>query len=62
MVLGNKNCLTEFKYPPGCTAPECDYRATWKFDDSRQDVAFEITAKELGRWTGIGFSKDGNMV
>lgn len=28
---------------------------------ARKDVHFEISSKELGRWTGIGFSRDGSM-
>uniref|UniRef100_A0A0N5AE40 TIL domain-containing protein n=1 Tax=Syphacia muris TaxID=451379 RepID=A0A0N5AE40_9BILA len=55
------SCETEFRYPTGCEGSACDYVAKWEYSTSNKDVRFEISAKELGRWTGIGFSRDGNM-
>ncbi len=55
----------EYGFPAGCgneNGPACDYHAKWEFDPENEDVHFEISARELGRWTGIGLSRDGNMV
>ncbi|CAJ0932371.1 unnamed protein product, partial [Mesorhabditis belari] len=54
-------CETEYRYPPSCVESACDYIARWNYDAQRQDVKFEISSKDLGRWTGIGFSRDGKM-
>lgn len=55
-------CDREFKYPPGCKQPTCDYVANWTYVPQLQEVMFQVSAREIGRWTGIGFSRDGNMV
>ncbi|VDK18293.1 unnamed protein product [Anisakis simplex] len=60
-IQPTSSCETEFRYPTGCEGAACDYIAKWEYSMSRKDVRFEITAKEVGRWTGIGFSRDGNM-
>lgn len=55
-------CQKEFKFPTGCQLPACDYYATWNYNPEKEVVNFQISSKELGRWTGIGFSTTGNMV
>ncbi|KAL3995632.1 DOMON domain family protein [Acanthocheilonema viteae] len=55
------SCETEYRYPAGCSDAACDYIAKWEYSMARKDVKFEISSKELGRWTGIGFSRDGQM-
>uniref|UniRef100_A0A0N5D296 DOMON domain-containing protein n=1 Tax=Thelazia callipaeda TaxID=103827 RepID=A0A0N5D296_THECL len=55
------SCEMEYRYPTGCEGPTCDYVAKWEYNIARKDVKFEISSKELGRWTGIGFSRDGQM-
>ena len=50
-------CETEYRYPENCQKEECEYTASWKYDSAKQDVLFEITSRNMGRWTGIGFSK-----
>ncbi|KAI1728547.1 DOMON domain-containing protein [Ditylenchus destructor] len=55
------SCQTEYKYPEGCEAENCDYHARWHYNAQAKDVTFEISSKGIGRWTGIGFSRDGNM-
>uniref|UniRef100_A0A8R1DKC4 DOMON domain-containing protein n=1 Tax=Caenorhabditis japonica TaxID=281687 RepID=A0A8R1DKC4_CAEJA len=57
----SSQCINEYRYPEGCTGDECDYTAKWNYDSSKKDVRFEITSKTPGRWTGIGFSRDGQM-
>uniref|UniRef100_A0A0K0F4M2 EGF-like domain-containing protein n=1 Tax=Strongyloides venezuelensis TaxID=75913 RepID=A0A0K0F4M2_STRVS len=56
-----KECVREFKYPQGCEGEECKYVANWNVDKISGEVEFEISSKGIGRWTGIGFSKDGSM-
>jgi len=57
------NCDTSFKFPTNCRARlDCDYEAEWRFNRTTQLVDFSISAKSLGRWTGIGFSPNGTMV
>uniref|UniRef100_A0A915IMZ1 Uncharacterized protein n=1 Tax=Romanomermis culicivorax TaxID=13658 RepID=A0A915IMZ1_ROMCU len=56
-----KSCDDTFKFPPGCRFPACDYMASWSYNPALDIVNFTISARELGRWTGIGFSKDGHM-
>uniref|UniRef100_A0A915A5V3 DOMON domain-containing protein n=1 Tax=Parascaris univalens TaxID=6257 RepID=A0A915A5V3_PARUN len=60
-IQPTSSCESEFRYPTGCEGTACDYVAKWEYSVSRKDVRFEISAKEVGRWTGIGFSRDGNM-
>ncbi|CAB3403868.1 unnamed protein product [Caenorhabditis bovis] len=55
------SCINEYRFPEGCTGNDCDYIAKWNYDSTTKDVRFEITSKTNGRWTGIGFSKDGQM-
>ena len=55
-------CQTEFRFPTGCVDDACDYIARWVYYESKESVHFEITSRGLGRWTGIGLSRDGNMV
>lgn len=55
-------CITEYRFPPACEGTACDYIARWKYSPVTSDVRFEISARDPGRWTGIGFSRDGNMV
>uniref|UniRef100_A0A1I7UX56 EGF-like domain-containing protein n=1 Tax=Caenorhabditis tropicalis TaxID=1561998 RepID=A0A1I7UX56_9PELO len=52
-------CTNEYRFPEGCADSDCDYLAKW--NASSDAVTFEITAKTPGRWTGIGFSRDGQM-
>ncbi|CEF70316.1 SEA domain and Epidermal growth factor-like domain and Trypsin Inhibitor-like, cysteine rich domain and DOMON domain-containing protein [Strongyloides ratti] len=56
-----KECISQFKYPQGCEGEECKYIANWNVDKISGEVEFEISSKGIGRWTGIGFSKDGSM-
>ncbi|CAJ0607497.1 unnamed protein product [Cylicocyclus nassatus] len=58
---GNAACQSSFRHPAGCTGEDCEYVATWAYNDSANEVRFEISSKNIGRWTGIGFSKDGQM-
>lgn len=51
------NCQAEYRYPENCRDEECEYTATWKYDNAKKDVLFEISSRSMGRWTGIGFSK-----
>ncbi|CAO4364658.1 unnamed protein product [Caenorhabditis nigoni] len=52
-------CTNEYRFPESCTGTDCDYIAKW--NATSEEVTFEITAKTPGRWTGIGFSRDGQM-
>lgn len=52
-------CQNEFHYPMNCTDNNCEYKARWAYDKSDESVLFEVSAKGIGRWTAIGFSKDG---
>uniref|UniRef100_A0A0R3S1G0 DOMON domain-containing protein n=1 Tax=Elaeophora elaphi TaxID=1147741 RepID=A0A0R3S1G0_9BILA len=61
IILATSSCETEYRYPAGCSNTACDYIAKWEYSMARKDVKFEISSKELGRWTGIGFSRDGQM-
>ncbi|KAI6242616.1 MOXD1-like protein 2 [Aphelenchoides fujianensis] len=54
------SCQNEFRFPSNCT-DDCDYRARWAFDRREQAVMFEVASKGVGRWTGIGWSRDGEM-
>uniref|UniRef100_A0A158P7J8 EGF-like domain-containing protein n=1 Tax=Angiostrongylus cantonensis TaxID=6313 RepID=A0A158P7J8_ANGCA len=54
-------CENSFRYPPKCSGDECEYVASWTYDSAKDDVRFQISSKNIGRWTGIGFSKDGQM-
>ncbi|KAI6197320.1 hypothetical protein M3Y94_01209900 [Aphelenchoides besseyi] len=54
-------CQNEFRFPANCTEGNCDYQARWAYDQRDQAVMFEIKAKGVGRWTGIGWSRDGEM-
>ncbi|RCN29219.1 DOMON domain protein, partial [Ancylostoma caninum] len=49
------------RYPAECVGDECEYTASWSYDGTANDVRFEISSKNIGGWTGIGFSKDGQM-
>ncbi|MCP9263742.1 Teneurin-a [Dirofilaria immitis] len=60
-LQATSSCDTEYRYPAGCSDTACDYIAKWEYNMARKDVKFEISSKELGRWTGIGFSRDGQM-
>lgn len=56
------SCDQEYRWPEGCRDTDCEYRARWAWDGAGQDtVQFNISAKGIGRWTGIGFSRDGRM-
>lgn len=62
-VLEENGCETEYRYPTGCTLnATCDYLAQWEYDPVAQDVRFQISSKDIGRWTGIGLSRKGEMV
>ncbi|VDM71360.1 unnamed protein product [Strongylus vulgaris] len=50
-------CQSSFRHPADCTGDDCEYVASWTYDKSANDVRFEISSKNIGRWTGIGFSK-----
>ncbi|WKX94172.1 hypothetical protein Q1695_011439 [Nippostrongylus brasiliensis] len=54
-------CESSFRHPAGCSGDDCEYQASWSYDSEKKDVRFEISSKNIGRWTGIGFSKDGQM-
>ncbi|TMS34383.1 hypothetical protein L596_001992 [Steinernema carpocapsae] len=60
-VQPTSTCETEFRHPTGCTGTACDYVAKWQYNATKKDVRFEISSKDIGRWTGIGFSRDGQM-
>ncbi|KJH47256.1 DOMON domain protein [Dictyocaulus viviparus] len=57
----NSICENSYRYPANCTGDECEYIASWIYDSTKDDVRFEISSRNIGRWTGIGFSKDGQM-
>uniref|UniRef100_A0A914WF40 DOMON domain-containing protein n=1 Tax=Plectus sambesii TaxID=2011161 RepID=A0A914WF40_9BILA len=61
LILASSTCQREYKHPTGCEGTSCDYIAKWEYSPSRKDIRFEISAREIGRWTGIGFSRDGGM-
>uniref|UniRef100_A0A1I7WDZ6 EGF-like domain-containing protein n=1 Tax=Heterorhabditis bacteriophora TaxID=37862 RepID=A0A1I7WDZ6_HETBA len=50
-------CEHSYQYPFGCQDDQCEYTASWEYDSAKKDVYFEITSKNIGRWTGIGFSR-----
>ncbi|KAL3077189.1 hypothetical protein niasHS_013178 [Heterodera schachtii] len=45
----------------GCEGTQCEYKAQWALGQEGDDVQFNISARGIGRWTGIGFSRDGRM-
>ncbi|XP_077971400.1 uncharacterized protein LOC120345920 isoform X3 [Styela clava] len=52
----------EFSVPSVCNPEDCTYRAAWKIL-SEEAVEFSVSAKvSIGRWAGIGFSREGLMV
>uniref|UniRef100_A0A914HQD3 DOMON domain-containing protein n=1 Tax=Globodera rostochiensis TaxID=31243 RepID=A0A914HQD3_GLORO len=55
------SCEREFQWPEGCEGSQCEYRAQWAWHRESDDVQFNISARGIGRWTGIGFSRDGRM-
>uniref|UniRef100_A0A7I4Y0F5 EGF-like domain-containing protein n=1 Tax=Haemonchus contortus TaxID=6289 RepID=A0A7I4Y0F5_HAECO len=57
----NTSCENSYRYPANCTGDDCEYRASWTYDSAKNDIRFEISSRNIGRWTGIGFSKDGQM-
>ncbi|KRX93253.1 Teneurin-a [Trichinella pseudospiralis] len=61
-MTNHKNCQTEYKYPSDCTNNECEYMAKWKYNSDDDSVTFQISSKNLDRWTGIGFSRTGSML
>ncbi|CAD5212959.1 unnamed protein product [Bursaphelenchus okinawaensis] len=54
-------CQNEYRHPADCFGEECDYIAKWNYVPADKSVHFEVSAKGIGRWTGIGFSRDGQM-
>ncbi|KRX14827.1 Teneurin-a [Trichinella nelsoni] len=61
-ITNYKNCQTEYKYPSDCTNNDCEYMAKWKYNSDDDSVTFQISSKNLDRWTGIGFSRTGSML
>ncbi|GMR36855.1 hypothetical protein PMAYCL1PPCAC_07050, partial [Pristionchus mayeri] len=57
----SSSCVNEFRHPVGCIDSTCEYTARWEYNSTGENVRFEISARDLGRWTGIGFSKNGEM-
>uniref|UniRef100_A0A1I7S993 DOMON domain-containing protein n=1 Tax=Bursaphelenchus xylophilus TaxID=6326 RepID=A0A1I7S993_BURXY len=55
------SCQNEYRYPSNCTDADCEYVAKWDYIPKDKSVQFEISAKGIGRWTGIGLSRDGQM-
>ncbi|KIH46708.1 trypsin Inhibitor like cysteine rich domain protein [Ancylostoma duodenale] len=55
--IGDAACQNSYRYPAECIGDECEYTASWSYDSTANDVRFEISSKNIGRWTGIGFSK-----
>lgn len=56
------SCQTEYRFPEGCENLECNYIAKWHYNPEAKDVNFEISAKGIGRWTGIGLSHNTEMI
>ncbi|KAE9553017.1 hypothetical protein FO519_003778 [Halicephalobus sp. NKZ332] len=54
-------CDNEFRYPNNCHGDECEYIANWNFNPTKEEVRFQVTSRGIGRWTGIGMSRDGAM-
>uniref|UniRef100_A0AC35FE97 DOMON domain-containing protein n=1 Tax=Panagrolaimus sp. PS1159 TaxID=55785 RepID=A0AC35FE97_9BILA len=54
-------CTNEFKFPENCKGDACDYIAKWNYNETRDEVRFEVKSRGIGRWTGVGISKDGAM-
>ena len=50
-----------FSYPAGCEEEDCTYVATWVRKGDYVEVEVKHKAEE-GMWTGIGFSKNREMV
>lgn len=61
MCLAAPTCVNEYRYPEKCKGSDCEYIAKWMYNAKNKDVGFEISSKGIGRWTGIGFSRDGAM-
>lgn len=55
------SCQTEYRFPDGCEDAQCIYIVKWHFNPEAKDIYFDISSKGIGRWTGIGLSKDGAM-
>jgi hypothetical protein len=56
------SCESEFRWPAGCRPGEnCEYMASWEFNPDNEDVQFSVSSKGIGRWSGIGFSRNGLM-
>ena len=55
------SCENEVRFPSNCTDVDCDYRARWAYDNRARAVMFEIASRNVGKWTGIGWSRDGEM-
>jgi hypothetical protein len=51
-------CGGEWKYPRSCTAgtKECEYFASWKYDENTDAIDFVVQSTQEQKWTGIGFS------
>uniref|UniRef100_A0A7E5A0L2 TIL domain-containing protein n=1 Tax=Panagrellus redivivus TaxID=6233 RepID=A0A7E5A0L2_PANRE len=54
-------CMNEYRFPENCEGETCEYIARWDYNSSLDEITFEIKSRGIGRWTGIGISRDGAM-
>ena len=46
-----------------CEGSNCEYHASWQYDEMTDDITFTLTVRqEQNKWAAIGFSPDRNMV
>lgn len=54
-------CKGQWNYPADCVGRDCEYKATWEYVESSDDIKFAISTRNRYQWTGIGFSHDRRM-
>ncbi len=56
-------CGGEWKYPRTCEpgTTECEYFASWRYDENTDSIDFVVQSTAQDRWTGIGFSDNPAM-
>lgn len=55
-----RSCGGRWKYPTNCNL-DCDYVASWVFEQETDSIKFLIQTRHVNKWTGIGFSTDRRM-
>ena len=56
-------CQGSYSVPAECTGDACDYTIAWTYREADDTVRFDIAARTSSdRWTGVGFSRQGQMV